>query len=188
MGPGIEAGRVVEEPTGTVDLAPTVLDLQGVEVPAHMDARSLKPVLLGGEPESRPVTSSLTTGDRFFSTVLRRLGGRTYKLMCCRGVCPEGARPQPGVDVPAGNVMVKKLFDLSRDPGELSDVSSEHPDLVAQMAEMLPDVFRGCRALDDEARAAYAARIGAEHDRTMEEVADFFKARGKSMPRSTPAQ
>ena len=48
MGPGISAGSSSQVMTGHIDLAPTVLDLLGVTVPAHMQGRSLRPLLRGG--------------------------------------------------------------------------------------------------------------------------------------------
>uniref|UniRef100_A0A1A9UF31 Sulfatase N-terminal domain-containing protein n=1 Tax=Glossina austeni TaxID=7395 RepID=A0A1A9UF31_GLOAU len=44
-GPGIQPSRVVEEIVLNVDLAPTFLDLGGVPAPAHMDGRSILPLL-----------------------------------------------------------------------------------------------------------------------------------------------
>jgi arylsulfatase A-like enzyme len=44
-GPGIPAGRVVDDPTSLIDLAPTFLESAGVAIPATMTGRSLLPVL-----------------------------------------------------------------------------------------------------------------------------------------------
>ena len=40
-GPSFEAGRVVDEPVGSVDFAPTMLRAAGLDVPAHMEGRRL---------------------------------------------------------------------------------------------------------------------------------------------------
>lgn len=45
-GPGIQASKVVNEIVLNVDLAPTFLDMGGVQTPSHMDGRSILPLLL----------------------------------------------------------------------------------------------------------------------------------------------
>ncbi|MGO1118984.1 alkaline phosphatase family protein [Rhodovibrionaceae bacterium A322] len=45
-----QAGRVVEQFTGTIDVAPTILDCLGYEVPRSFDGHSLKPFLEGETP------------------------------------------------------------------------------------------------------------------------------------------
>ncbi|XP_065365699.1 extracellular sulfatase SULF-1 homolog isoform X2 [Calliphora vicina] len=45
-GPGIQPSKVVDEIVLNVDLAPTFLDMGGVPTPAHMDGRSILPLLL----------------------------------------------------------------------------------------------------------------------------------------------
>ena len=44
-GPGFAAGSKRAEPVLNIDLAPTMLDIAGVERPAHMDGRSILGVL-----------------------------------------------------------------------------------------------------------------------------------------------
>ncbi|XP_045761763.1 extracellular sulfatase SULF-1 homolog [Maniola jurtina] len=44
-GPGVEPGTVVDDIVLNIDLAPTFLDMGGVASPAHMDGRSLLPLL-----------------------------------------------------------------------------------------------------------------------------------------------
>jgi hypothetical protein len=51
--PGARAGRVVDRPVETIDVFPTLLELAGVPVPAHIDGRSL---LQPAAARSRPVT------------------------------------------------------------------------------------------------------------------------------------
>lgn len=46
------AGRMVEKFTEAVDIMPTLIELMGEEVPAHLDGRSLRPFIDGVEPET----------------------------------------------------------------------------------------------------------------------------------------
>ncbi|KAL4704998.1 hypothetical protein ACJJTC_009786 [Scirpophaga incertulas] len=54
-GPGVEPGTVVDDIVLNIDLAPTFLDMGGVEPPAHMDGRSLLPLL---QPRRRRMASA----------------------------------------------------------------------------------------------------------------------------------
>ena len=48
---GVTTGRQVTLPTESIDVAPTILDLAGIEVPDTMDGRSLKSLLHGRKPD-----------------------------------------------------------------------------------------------------------------------------------------
>ena len=47
-GPGIKAGTTLTQPVMNIDIAPTLLDLAGLAVPAIMDGQSLAPLLTTG--------------------------------------------------------------------------------------------------------------------------------------------
>jgi N-acetylglucosamine-6-sulfatase len=51
-GPGVPAGASFDELVANIDIAPTVLDLAGVEEPEWMDGRSFEPFLGGDAPEA----------------------------------------------------------------------------------------------------------------------------------------
>jgi hypothetical protein len=52
IGPGVAAGRIADDLALNIDLAPTVADLAGAEVPPFVDGRSLTPILHGETLES----------------------------------------------------------------------------------------------------------------------------------------
>ncbi len=49
-GPGVTAGKVVDELAGNVDLAQTFAELAGTTVPSFVDGRSLVPFIIAGSP------------------------------------------------------------------------------------------------------------------------------------------
>lgn len=123
------AGRVVEAFTESVDLAPTILEEIGAEIPAAMDGRSLSPFLQGRMPtvwrdavhweyDFREVGGS-EVEDALGLTVdtaqLAVLRDRAFKYVHFTGLPPL-------------------LFDLARDPGELQDRAGD-PDYASIRAD-----------------------------------------------------
>lgn len=51
--PGQTLHAIVDDPVSTADILPTALDFAGIEIPGHIDGRSLKP-LLTGETDKGP--------------------------------------------------------------------------------------------------------------------------------------
>lgn len=124
----IAGGRTIDAPVGLVDLAPTVLDLIGVDarLPAS-DGRSLAPALRDGaalDPE-RPV-------------FLQR---RLYRSRRTRGVPVRGeklgVRAGRWKYIEAQEEGTRELYDLARDPAELENVVDAHPDEARRLAELL---------------------------------------------------
>ena len=122
--PGVIApNTVVKDDVRTTDIAPTVLDLEGLGELAsasHMSGKTLVPLMRGEhEPDPRPVVSE-------------GRGSRALLWTHWRLVTREGATRITHYgdhDV----TVTDELFDLADDPGERHDVGKEHPDVLAEM-------------------------------------------------------
>jgi arylsulfatase A-like enzyme len=111
---GEQRGRVVEAPVGLVDVAPTLLELVGIDVPEDFSGRSLRGVIEGSDDgawlEERPLY--IDVPDVTKDVVALRRG--RWKLV----------RHGPQAE----------LFDLARDPGETRDQARDEPDRVREMS------------------------------------------------------
>lgn len=151
MGPGVPAGRLIEDPVSTLDLASTVLELQGADIPRSYDSVSLLDTLQGGELPNKPVVSTLDFGIYRFSTALQRLeDGHVYKIICCKGVCPYGLELRAGATAPRTGWQ-RFLFDITKDAFELSDIYGSRPDIVRALKPSLNPKFQNCGETPSEA-------------------------------------
>jgi len=132
--PGLDAGSY-EEPVGTVDLLPTLLDLAGLAIPRGIEGRSLVPILEGGSLPPRPIIGEL--GGKRWEALL---DGR-WKLLRAN----EGQRTY--------------LFDIESDPREQDDVAAQHPERVAAMAAELEAIRLRARRKGAELGRAEDERV-----------------------------
>lgn len=117
-GPGVPAGRVVADPVGTLDLAPTFLDLAGVTPVGAFHGGSLLPLLRG--EGSRKVALSeweLLPARTGVALSLRIARGKRWKL---------------AVDLRSG---AGEMYDLQDDPHELRNRFGD-PACAAEQAEL----------------------------------------------------
>lgn len=113
--PGIEP-RVVREPVGLLDLAPTILNLASVPMAEPVPAQSLLPLMTGErEPDpTRPLYSELMPDGLFpFDIKAMRIGPEKLLWWVQDGTF--------------------QLFDLASDPGERHDRSDERRDRALEM-------------------------------------------------------
>ncbi|MFC1543265.1 sulfatase [Candidatus Neomarinimicrobiota bacterium] len=112
-GPGVEEGIVSAIPMTIIDLAATFLEYGGIEVPADMDSRSLKPYLNGSTQKHRDyVLSGLSSWRMVFD-------GR-YKYV--RGYEDQAL-----------------LFDLVTDPGENINLVDDMQEVSRRLEQILDD-------------------------------------------------
>ena len=122
---GIQSGRRIEGMVELVDLAPTLLDAAGMEVPGRMQGKSLLP-MLKGEEETGYVHEQVfaeyynawTHGDAY-GTMLRTSG---EKIVVYHGT-DQG-----------------EFYDLENDPDEFFNLW-DHPDAQVRKNEMLLRCF-----------------------------------------------
>ncbi len=135
VAPGlVPAGELVASPVELIDVAPTVLELLGVEPPAELHGSSLVPYLeRPGRSGAKPAFSEYS--DTRIHTALA--GG--WKLVVnpdrYEPECFEGA---PRSLYPIGEV---ELYDLESDPEETANVAADHPERVAALAELIERRF-----------------------------------------------
>ncbi len=95
--------------TGIIDIAPTILDLCGLEIPENMDGKSLKPLI---------------TQQKEWNS------DRTLIVQC-----PRSRKREKNVNSSVKTskwrlVDGKLLFDATKDPYQLKDVASQYPEIV----------------------------------------------------------
>jgi|CZKU01.1.fsa_nt_gi arylsulfatase A-like enzyme len=145
----LEGGRAVADRVRNVDLAPTVLDVEGLEADPRMSGRSMLPLARkpGAEPEPRVVVSE-GRGSRAI------LWG-TWRFV----VHQPPPRPDPAGSVDAGAepVLEDELYDLAVDPGERRNVAHQHPDVIAELRARLTAALANTPAADGPQTGAVEA-------------------------------
>jgi hypothetical protein len=145
--PGVlDGGRAIRDRVRNVDIAPTVLELEGLEPDAKMSGRSMLPLARGGDGKDGDARVVLSEG-----RASRALLWEQWHLIVHQPVAREAALGQQGDGPPAGATedaggppLEDQLFDLKDDPGERRNVARQHPDVVetmkARMAAALANV------------------------------------------------
>lgn len=114
-GPGVATRGIQHAPVHVADLMPTLLDAAGVPYDAGaLYGKSILPVLAGAMTETRSADESFSFEVSGNAAHYRG----NWKLV--RTALPRGD-------------FTWRLFDLSVDPGETTDLSGQHPELFAEM-------------------------------------------------------
>lgn len=117
----IEAGTESDFMTGFEDWMPTLLDLvkSPGAVPGAVDGISFAPTLIGREQEPRP----------FLYREFPSYGGQqSVYFGHWKGIRTNLRRGNKQLHI--------ELYNLKDDPGETKDVSADHPEIVARMADV----------------------------------------------------
>ncbi|MGD9508329.1 MAG: sulfatase [Geminicoccaceae bacterium] len=140
-GPGVPAGLKLQHLAANIDIAPTIAELAGVEVPADVDGRSLAPLLRADRPEPSAWRQSFLMQFELSSgapSIPSWIGLRTPTLSY--------------VSYPATSET--ELYDHVTDPYELANgAATADPRLLAWLAAQTAALSlcsgAGCRALED---------------------------------------
>jgi len=131
-GPGLPAGAVVPARVGTIDVAPTILGLLGLDADPSMPGRDLRPLARG-----QSIATGAIYGESLFGRLnchwatLRSSVKNDWKLIL--GSAPE-------------------LYDLAHDPGETRDLASAEPARVQSMSIELQQVLQKMAPQGDRAQ------------------------------------
>jgi len=109
-----------------IDIAPTILDALGIEIPEAMEGQSLVPYLTGKRDE--PIYPFLVTEE---CTRMMKWGLRTdkYKFILSR---KQDYQRRP----------LRELYDLEADPEELNNIAEDNPEIVKELEEILEGWIR----------------------------------------------
>jgi arylsulfatase A-like enzyme len=129
----VQAGQTSNQLVYLGDLMATCAEIIGAELPngAGPDSVSILPIIKGGE---KPVRDALVhhSGDGMFSI---RRGAWKFIDGLGSGGFSKPARIEPQPDGPGG-----QLYNIARDLGEQHNVWQEHPQIVAQLSELLAEI------------------------------------------------
>ncbi|HIC88341.1 MAG TPA: DUF4976 domain-containing protein [Anaerolineae bacterium] len=144
-----QPGRRIPHLVQSVDLAPTVLDALGIEVPDTMEGHSLVPYLTGERNE--PIYDRLITQECTWQAAWA-IRTDEYKLILYR---------EPGLH---GEPM-RELYDLRADPGERQNLAGQLPDVEAKLEAELEGWIQRMMAknnLDQDPLVAQGITLGKE--------------------------
>jgi arylsulfatase A-like enzyme len=128
--PDTIATGVSDQRVGLVDVAPTVLDLVGIDRPQHLDGQSLAPVLLRERPQvaPRPVFAELRMARGSCrqeglpdDCAIERYSVQTERFKFVSSLIPR----------------YEALYDLERDPQQRHNIADRYPDEVRRHRELL---------------------------------------------------
>jgi arylsulfatase A-like enzyme len=136
---GARAGAVIAEPVTLADVAPTILDLAGLPVPAGLDGISLKKALAGAEPARRALYFETLSGSLSFGWSPIE-GVRRGKWKLIRSSDPE-------------------LYDLEADSAEANNLYATEGSIASDLGAVVDQtVARG------DAKTTPAQATGAPLD------------------------
>ena len=126
-GPGVaKPGSVPGQMVLNIDLAPTILDLAGAELPGKMQGRSLKPILAGDKPDWRESFLYAYYKEAWLPAIPTMLGVRTTDWKYVR--YPEIKD-------------LDDLYDLRNDPHEMHNLADD-PAAKEQLAKIRAELER----------------------------------------------
>jgi arylsulfatase A-like enzyme len=132
-------GARVPQTMELIDVLSTLLDLLGLPKPAEQHGRSQIPSLEKPALSRRGIPAFSEYGSSTIHTVLQD----HWKLVHN----PDGFSPVCIPDAPPGHYPIarEELYDLSRDPGETTNLAAREPERVKAMADLIRRRFAGLK-------------------------------------------
>jgi arylsulfatase A-like enzyme len=127
----IPGGGVVETPVGLIDVAATLLELTGVEIPPTFEGDSLVGLIDGDETAVAPPHVFIESGYHDETQLTVREAG--WKLIHVRADEDRGAMTGAPYE----------LYDIHTDPAELTNLAGERPDVVERLSKVLDAWYAG---------------------------------------------
>ncbi len=137
--PAARNGVVSDKMVLTLDVAPTLLDLAGVEIPDVMDGKSLVP-LISKNSEQETLNSEHPWRSHFFFEHYHSIGQGKY-LARNEGIRTLDAKYLRWIDPPEP---IEEVYDLRKDPGETDNLLNRPESQV--LVEQLRTRFDNWRA------------------------------------------
>lgn len=133
----VKAGSASNALMSNIDILPTIADIASVQLPKRkIDGVNMVEVIKGERTDSPRKSLCLY----FHHNSLEAVTDGTYKLVFPHKyvsyyTCLPGNDGKPG-DIGEAELTKCELYDLRRDPGERTDVSAQHPDIVSRLKQM----------------------------------------------------
>ncbi|MDR6553897.1 sulfatase-like hydrolase/transferase [Paenibacillus qinlingensis] len=162
-GPGFERGGRLPELISLIDLPPTLLDAAGIQVPEHMQGRSLMPLLR---------REQIKWPDDLYVQISGVQLGRAIRTQ--RWKYAVSAPGQDGTEVPGSDRYIEEfLYDLESDPYELTNLIEfeSHRAVAERMRKRL--LTRMVEAGEDEAEIVPAVTKGSGQRRVLSEEVEI---------------
>ena len=160
---GIKPGQVTDEIATNVDFAETILDYAGIDIPADMQGRSLRPILEGNTPPDWPQAMYYRYwmhGAHFNIPGHYGVRSKDYKLIFFYG---KGLGYSHSTHYPTGdwqfegNKVVEtkpywEMYDLKTDPNELNNVFDDpaYSDIQNELTAKLFELKKQYDDTDDK--------------------------------------
>lgn len=116
----IKPGSISDHPSAFWDVLPTMAEITGRKLPEKVDGISFLPTLLGNKKQKQH--------DFLYWEFHERKGRVAIRKGDWKGVRYNVA------DDPASPL---ELYDLSRDPGETTNIAGQHPEVVAELDRLI---------------------------------------------------
>ncbi|AGA29558.1 sulfatase family protein [Singulisphaera acidiphila] len=132
----IPAGSICREPAMTIDLLPTFAELAGADRSGDrpIDGRTITPLLLA-QPDAKSPHEAFPF---YWGQELQAIRSGRWKLhfphkyRSLAGAPGADGKPAPYQDREIG----LSLYDLQSDPGEQSDLATQHPEVVERLSRL----------------------------------------------------